>query len=97
MNCIGNASEICGGLNSNSVYSTQCPQSKILNQVIVGCYANSFSQNQLTEFNQTMATSVNAGTLGASYYVYKPSTMTISYCISICHLFNFNYAGLFAG
>ncbi len=59
----------------------------------MGCFADLSTQRQLTELTQSMATSLNAGTLVASYFV-SSSLMTISYCISVCQSFNFEFAGI---
>jgi len=63
-----------------------------VNQVFIGCYLDNI-QPQLTGLTQQLATCLNEGTLQDVYYI-DSNSMTISYCISLCFTYNFQYAGL---
>ena len=60
----------------------------------IGCYIDSI--RQLTGLISSMLTSLSVGQIQFSYFV-QINAMTVSFCINLCYLLNFPYAGINGG
>jgi len=63
-------------------------------KVYIGCYDDYLQQ--LTGLTSSMLSSLNVGPIQYRYYV-KIDSITVSFCISLCYLLNFQYAGINGG